>query len=1209
MSQYVRYVPLSVSGGGPSNPLTIGNFGSSPNAAGGVISGTVLTLEPASASFPGGVSTATQSFAGAKTFTSPITAAAGSIITGSLPSAYVGLNINNTSGTSPFTQLNFNNGTGTIQSAVISYAPGIFFLLGPVANDTTTPLQLVTNNSTVGLSISPASVVSIPNLTGGQVVASSSGALSVEPNVVYADTYAGGDLGAKINAADAALGSTAGTIMVPSGNYTITTQIVLSHANRILQLGVGTYTLNASSVNGSNALIINADNVTVQGAGMYQTILMQATGLTNGDDVIRAVGGAFYKAYTTNPTTVVNSPTVRNLTINGNSANVTPHPDDTYGNGINFNKVNSALIENCFVELVLAQGIAMANGDNQAHITENNIIRNNIVTTTGEVGIGLEAYYNNCEIVDNIIHDMTVNATFPNSCVGIVIGGLGNTQDSIQQILVSRNQVYNIPGAGMTIQDSSCYITVSDNIFSNCATATTTTSTVLTETQNTTYANKLIFANNQILLHPGKDSFALQIQGLTTGFGFIQIIGNKIDKSQGGGMLIGSSEGCHVVGNQITNVGLGAGTYQDAILLASCTTAFISGNYCHAAAGYGINILGSASTNTIDTNYLVGNTSGAYTDAGTGTVQINNYDGTSLFTSKTVNLTSLTASRLVVTDASKNLASQAAGNLTDAGTDGIVVTGGTGALVTSASIAQHVADTTHNGYLSSTDWNTFNGKGSGTVTAVSVASANGFAGSSSGGATPALTISTSINAPVLAGNGTAIAAATTTGSGSTVVLATSPTLVTPALGTPSALVGTNITGTASGLTAGNVTTNANLTGVITSVGNATSIASQTGTGTKFVVDTSPTLVTPVLGVASATTINKVTLTAPATGSTLTIADGKTLTVSNTMTLTATDGSTLAIGGGGTLGSNAYTSTAYAPLASPTFTGAVTIPTPFTIGAVSMTSTGTQLNYLNAATGVTGSGSVVLSAAPALTGAVTASGTIAVGGGAVSGGSIASFSSSNAAAYNSIEIDNTSSTGFAKVTFSIGSSGGSGLATVKYAPGLFFQMGPESNDTTSPMKFVTNNNTVGLQISTGSVVSIPVNTAATSTGTGSLTVAGGVGIAGAAYVGGNLVTQAAISWTGYDTSTATSGTITASANKPGLIITGAGGTTLTIKLPSSPIDGQQYFVGSQGAFTTITWQDSGGTAGNVIGGQAAIGGATRGQTFLYSSAATKWFSIS
>ncbi|MBI2356265.1 MAG: hypothetical protein HYV13_03630, partial [Candidatus Doudnabacteria bacterium] len=76
-----------------------------------------------------------------------------------------------------------------------------------------------------------------------------------------------------------------------------------------------------------------------------------------------------------------------------------------------------------------------------------------------------------------------------------------------------------------------------------------------------------------------------------------------------------------------------------------------------------------------------------------------------------------------------------------------------------------------------------------------------------------------------------------TGSG-VLVFSTSPTLVTPALGTPSALVGTNITGTASGLTAGNVTTNANLTGPITSVGNATSIAAQTGTGTTFVMNTS-----------------------------------------------------------------------------------------------------------------------------------------------------------------------------------------------------------------------------------------------------------------------------------------------------------------------------------------------------------------------------------
>jgi hypothetical protein len=84
----------------------------------------------------------------------------------------------------------------------------------------------------------------------------------------------------------------------------------------------------------------------------------------------------------------------------------------------------------------------------------------------------------------------------------------------------------------------------------------------------------------------------------------------------------------------------------------------------------------------------------------------------------------------------------------------------------------------------------------------------------------------------------------------------------------------------------------NLTGPITSVGNATSIASQTGTGTKFVVDNTPTLITPVLGVATATSVNKMAITAPATSSTLAVADGKTLTASNTLTLAGTDSTTL-----------------------------------------------------------------------------------------------------------------------------------------------------------------------------------------------------------------------------------------------------------------------------------------------------------------------------
>ncbi|MDR3487104.1 MAG: hypothetical protein P4M05_19630, partial [Bradyrhizobium sp.] len=63
------------------------------------------------------------------------------------------------------------------------------------------------------------------------------------------------------------------------------------------------------------------------------------------------------------------------------------------------------------------------------------------------------------------------------------------------------------------------------------------------------------------------------------------------------------------------------------------------------------------------------------------------------------------------------------------------------------------------------------------------------------------------------------------------------------------------------------TTSAQLAGII---------SDGTGSGS-LVFGTSPSLTTPSLGVATATSINKVAITAPATSATLTIANGKTLT--------------------------------------------------------------------------------------------------------------------------------------------------------------------------------------------------------------------------------------------------------------------------------------------------------------------------------------------
>lgn len=137
---------------------------------------------------------------------------------------------------------------------------------------------------------------------------------------------------------------------------------------------------------------------------------------------------------------------------------------------------------------------------------------------------------------------------------------------------------------------------------------------------------------------------------------------------------------------------------------------------------------------------------------------------------------------------------------------------------------------------------------------------------------------------------------TITGSGN-VVMSTSPTLVTPALGTPSALVGTNITGTAAGLTAGNVTTNANLTGPITSVGNATAVAAQTGTGSTFVMQASPSFTTSIIGDATFAAFNTITTNLSIGGAATTLSIGAstgTFAVGN-VTFTLTNATTLVAG--------------------------------------------------------------------------------------------------------------------------------------------------------------------------------------------------------------------------------------------------------------------------------------------------------------------------
>jgi hypothetical protein len=213
---------------------------------------------------------------------------------------------------------------------------------------------------------------------------------------------------------------------------------------------------------------------------------------------------------------------------------------------------------------------------------------------------------------------------------------------------------------------------------------------------------------------------------------------------------------------------------------------------------------------------------------------------------------SLTNSAITINGTSTSLGgSISVGTVTSVtGTSPVVSSGGT-----TPAISMPAATTSIDGYLTSTDWNTFNGKGSGTVTAVSVVSANGFAGTSSGGATPALTLTTSITG-VLKGNGTAISAATsgTDYSAGTSALATGILKSTTTTGALSIAVAAdfptlnqNTTGTAANVT-GTVASANGGTGFSTYATGDIIYASATNTLSKLTAGTNGYVLTLASGV-------------------------------------------------------------------------------------------------------------------------------------------------------------------------------------------------------------------------------------------------------------------------------------------------------------------------------------------------------------------------
>ena len=476
---------------------------------------------------------------------------------------------------------------------------------------------------------------------------------------------------------------------------------------------------------------------------------------------------------------------------------------------------------------------------------------------------------------------------------------IGNGSSAWTALTYSQDASLLSGTASITALTTSGNVIVGGDLTVNGTTTSINSSTIQVDDKNLELGSVAVVTGRVGTAVSGVPSITISTAGL--------IVGMTVTRTAGAAMTTGT----------ISSIGTGTITVTNAPSANGSITLDFGGATDVTADGAGLTVLGATNKTFIYDNSTTSWLSNQ--DLGVATGKVFEINGSTVLSSTQVLgysiATSNTVSTIVARDASGNFS---AGTITASltGTASLATSlagGATGGIhyQTAANTSAFLAATaTNNQVLSyntatgAPQWTAITGTGSVVYSTSPVLTTPNIGTPSFATLTNAtgLPVSTGISG---LGTGVATALAVNTGTAGAFVVNGG------ALGTPSSGTLTNATGLPVANVANLGTNVATFLTTPTSANFLNTVTGATGNGGGVVFANNATLVAPTLGVASATSLNKVTVTAPATAATLTLADGSTLATSGafSVTLTGTATTNVTLPTSGTLATQTYVGSA------------------------------------------------------------------------------------------------------------------------------------------------------------------------------------------------------------------------------------------------------------------------------------------------------------